>query len=875
MDSNFSSKKLSELRNEFEIYLHENNPHWANSTINTHSSDAFFALNNNVGIDFWASFVSEESMLDAREKIKSFLANTKKSGDPDIRADGYLRDLRLLKTFLDLKHPTLATDWSKKIVRNPNLKADFQAWMSKQKKSDGENYTSNTINTYTSALKNGTAKLNLGNAVLADLFFYTSANEFEAARNTILAAPNFDEVDSAAGNKAFSNAMILYGRFLKELGKPSAWIFQANPKNYDAVAAVRDLDKLTWSVNQYSKQIKNGDKVYIWISGNDSGIIASGTILCDPEMKAPDLNDPYSHGEGLGSVPRLAVDIKIDRKLTHEKVSRAILLEDERTKQLRILAFANATNFSVTKAEKEVIESIIDGTYKRIPAVNEPKSTVEENEIIMTDVGKNTILYGPPGTGKTYNAGIYAVAVIENKPLYEIEQEKGLDVLTRFNKYKADGRIEFITFHQSYGYEEFIEGIKPVMISDNEEETDIQYEITSGLFKSFCEKASRPVLKDEENIGLNNAPTVWKVSLEGTGDNPTRKECMDNGHIRIGWDVYGESITSDTVFSNGGKHILNAFIYKMKVGDIVLSCYSSTTTDAIGIVTGDYEWHNEYPHYKRLRNVNWLVKDISEDITEINNGSSLTLSTVYKLNVSIADVMEIVKKNSPETAEVEASDKNYVFIIDEINRGNISKIFGELITLIEPTKRLGQPEEATARLPYSQKSFGVPNNVYLIGTMNTADRSIAAIDTALRRRFRFKEMLPEARILENISVEDVSIKDMFVRMNERIAVLYDREHTIGHAYFMPLRNNPTIETLADIFANNIIPLLQEYFYEDYEKIRLVLGDNNKQNEEEQFITAKNYLSNNLFGNTDYGFDETATYEVNAATFDNIEAYRSI
>ena len=159
--------------------------------------------------------------------------------------------------------------------------------------------------------------------------------------------------------------------------------------------------------------------------------------------------------------------------------------------------------------------------------------------------------------------------------------------------------------------------------------------------------------------------------------------------------------------------------------------------------------------------------------------------------------------------------------------------------------------------------------------MNTADRSIATIDTALRRRFRFNEMLPDANVLNGINVNNISVSEMLIRMNERISFLYDREHTIGHAYFIPLRNNPTIEQLAEIFENAIIPLLQEYFYEDYEKIRLVLGDNNKENKEEQFIIAVENNYNKLFGNADIDFDSSVTYEINRTAFDNIEAYRSI
>ena len=492
-----------------------------------------------------------------------------------------------------------------------------------------------------------------------------------------------------------------------------------------------------------------------------------------------------------------------------------------------------------------------------------------------TDISKNTILYGPPGTGKTYNTVMYAVAIIENKKLEDIKRENYTKVIDRYNKYKEDGVIEFTTFHQSYGYEEFIEGIKPVIHSDEEDETDIQYEVVPGLFKKFCDIAGKPILRKEKcDIGINESPTIWKISLEGSGENSTRTECMRNNHIRIGYDEYGREITNLSK-GDAGRNILNYFINDMSIGDIVMSCYDCNTVDAIGVVTGEYEWHDEYAEYKRLRKVNWIVKGIKENIIKINNGSRLSNPTVYKLRMDLSDVMEIIEKYSNNTIEVEEKKKNHIFIIDEINRGNISKIFGELITLIEPTKRIGQAEGQKVKLPYSQKLFGVPNNVYLIGTMNTADRSIATIDTALRRRFNFKEMLPDSEVLDGIYVEDVSIKDIFIKMNKRITVLFDREHTLGHAYFLPLKDAPTIETLANIFENSIIPLLQEYFYEDYEKIRLVLGDNQKDTEDKQFITIEENDYNDLFGDTDYEFDEMRTYKINSFALTNIEAYRSI
>jgi len=297
-------------------------------------------------------------------------------------------------------------------------------------------------------------------------------------------------------------------------------------------------------------------------------------------------------------------------------------------------------------------------------------------------------------------------------------------VFSRYLKYKDDGLIAFTTFHQSFSYEEFIEGIRPVVFSEENTEStpEIEYEVHDGVFKSLCDKAGTPIGSGKNvDLGIGKSPTVWKVSLEGTGDNPTRTECLANGHIRIGWDNYGESITDATDYSkDDGSTVLNAFYNRMQIGDIIMSCYSSKTIDAIGVVTGEPEWHDEYQHYKRLRKVKWLVKDINEDIVDLNAGKTMTLSTVYKLSVTVSDALQILRRLKPTLFNQNVKIPNRVFIIDEINRGNISKIFGELITLIEPSKRINAKEQLRAILPYSGQSFGVPDNVYIIGTMNSA-----------------------------------------------------------------------------------------------------------------------------------------------------------
>lgn len=500
----------------------------------------------------------------------------------------------------------------------------------------------------------------------------------------------------------------------------------------------------------------------------------------------------------------------------------------------------------------------------------------------------NIILYGPPGTGKTYNTMAYAVAIIEGKTLEEVKAEARDDydaVKVRYEEYKKDGQIAFTTFHQSFGYEEFIEGIKPNVPDGDGEESKLEYVKESGIFKAFCEKALMPDSATEENYELNKSPAVWKVSLGHTYDNPTRTECMEKDHIRIGWDEYGEDLPEgDDNYS--GKAVLNSFYNRMRIGDIVLSCYTASTIDAIGVVTGECEWHPEYDVHKRLRNVKWLVKGINENVVELNNGSTMTLSTVYQMKIPASTVLELVRKLTGGSGVSGTSDnnKNFVFIIDEINRGNISKIFGELITLIETTKRKGAAEEASAILPYTEDEFSVPGNVYILGTMNTADRSIALMDTALRRRFSFEEMMPEPDVLREIGADTITVGAdsldvalMLEIINKRIEYLYDREHTIGHAFFTCLKNDPTIDRLASVFEKSVVPLLQEYFYEDYSKIQLVLGDNGKtgDNKQFQFIRDDKINITDVFNGSPEVDIPECKYSIQKSAFRKIESYKLI
>ena len=284
--------------------------------------------------------------------------------------------------------------------------------------------------------------------------------------------------------------------------------------------------------------------------------------------------------------------------------------------------------------------------------------------------------------------------------------------------------------------------------------------------------------------------------------------------------------------------------------------------------------------YKNVLPVNWIVTDSNFSILNLNSQKRFTLKTVYEITrFSWPELLEGLRTAGVDLKAAEPTQINsapFVLIIDEINRGNVSRIFGELITLIEPSKRLGAKEALTVTLPYSKKPFGVPQNVYLIGTMNTADKSLTGLDIALRRRFVFKEMPPKPELLDKVVISGLSVGQMLRAMNQRIEVLLDRDHCIGHAYFLPLDQDPSIERLSAIFKQQVLPLLQEYFFEDWEHIGWVLNDHRTKGEPfikmgEQGATSLM----NLFGSKVASELPDKRWSVNEVAFTSIDSYINI
>jgi 5-methylcytosine-specific restriction protein B len=460
----------------------------------------------------------------------------------------------------------------------------------------------------------------------------------------------------------------------------------------------------------------------------------------------------------------------------------------------------------------------------------------------------NLILYGPPGTGKTYNTALEAVAVCDGDADYPPTQEGRANLMTRYNELVAEKRIGFVTFHQNYDYETFVEGLRPETGEGESNSVGFRLEARAGIFREICALADQARTRTSPSTTATSynfaGRRFWKMGQGAIGtEDDVYEAAVANNYITLGWGgtidwspsqfstldaIKAEWLRQnpeDTTPSNWTQTW--PFRSEMKVGDVVIVPYGNTAFRAIAEVTGDYRFEpSAEGYYAHRRDVRWLLTlDEPLPLDTILDGN-FTMRTLYPLpakRVNLPALSRLIADDGNGTSDLAGGPTDqFVLIIDEINRANISKVFGELITLIEPDKRLGMPNELTLTLPYSKKrDFGVPKNLHIIGTMNTADRSIALLDTALRRRFNFREMAPKAALLKEASGRTgIDLVSVLTTINQRIEYLIDREHRIGHAFFIGC------ETATQVHAamrDKVIPLLQEYFFEDWSRIRAVLG----------------------------------------------------
>ena len=455
----------------------------------------------------------------------------------------------------------------------------------------------------------------------------------------------------------------------------------------------------------------------------------------------------------------------------------------------------------------------------------------------------NTILYGPPGTGKTYETAKRAVLICDGHT-----PSKRDDIMKRYDELYLERRIEFVTFHQSYSYEEFIEGLRPETGDEDSTQGAVQsagFKLVarSGVLKRIAERArQRPAQANTQADYTDRR--IFKVSLGRAWDpedEEIRTEAYEDGLVSLG---YGGMIdwsdpkfgTDNAVYErwrqepgeenasrkNPNIEMLNQLRNNMRPGDIVIASQGNRRIRAVGVVSGPYKFDPEarYPH---RREVTWRW--------QANDDNGIEVEDIYASNFSQQSIYQLLhnKVNWPnllaylEPAATDAPHPPHVLIIDEINRANISKVLGELITLLEEDKRSGALNELTVTLPYSRDRFSLPANLHILGTMNTADRSIALLDTALRRRFHFKELPPKPELLSDIVVEGIGLDSVLEAINKRLEWYLGADHLIGHGYLMHVES---LEQLDEVITNKIIPLLREYFHEDLGRVRAILGGGN-------------------------------------------------
>lgn len=557
--------------------------------------------------------------------------------------------------------------------------------------------------------------------------------------------------------------------------------------------------------------------------------------------------------------------------------------------ELNRLAMEKRGNRGILEYSKEIWERGGAGEKRKDKTSESLRSGGENRAPLKEPEPLNCILYGPPGTGKTYSTIARALAIF---------RQAGMDTgsnrdeeLACFERLREEGRIRFVTFHQSFSYEDFVEGIRPVP-----EGGAIHYRVEPGIFKTLCKAAEQAATPRQ---GAQDAPkrSIWKMSLGNTQKDEAWvfDECKRYKYLLMGYGgevdfsscrtvdefraFFEQYLPDEIEKSDYPVSILYSFVRDMQPGDLVIVSEGNNKIRAIGRVGGNYRVLDRRGPYRQCRDVEWLYfPEPPLTVSDIYS-TQFSQQTLYRLKeagINHEALDALLPKASTAQAEPHAGGP-YVLIIDEINRGNLAAIFGELITLIEATHRADGPDPLSVTLPYSKKPFSVPGNVYIVGTMNTADRSLTRLDTALRRRFSMIAMPPQPGLLAGIFIPSttVSLGDILTRMNERITVLLDRDHCIGHAPFMGLINVPEsklLDELRKIFLQYVVPLLEEYFFDDWQKIQLVLNDQQKSGREQ--MLRKTAGTAELFGREDL-LDANDFWSWNEAAFSEPLAYAHI
>ncbi|OYU97399.1 MAG: hypothetical protein CFE21_03655 [Bacteroidetes bacterium B1(2017)] len=724
---------------------------------------------------------------------------------------------------------------------------------------------------------------------------------------------------------------ILYQMLDKE-SSVSYWVFQGNPLVFDFETALKQGLLTDWTVSAHKERIKIGDKVIIWVTGNESGCYALAEITSEPHLKTPSPDDHLWKGEDKSV-------LKAELKITHNLVDNPILKEEiQSIENLKDLKIGNqGTNFTATVEEYDALLELInsrESSFEKLitkldiddfrnyivflkEIVRKFHLTPGDDRLVFSirDNSLNFII------GQRYCWNLFLTdpkgkfGVISKDPLIETS-----------GKFEGAGPVSYYThFNDIDSINSNIDSIESALedeLNRTKKSSFRKYnnsDFENYVFANNPLKANNNTMEMSLNTILYGPPGTGKTYLlknkymplfTSSENSITRDEFLKDIIQNCSW----WQIIALAVLELGKTKVASIFNHEF----VKIKAQLSNSTTITPTIWGQLQGHTieECEHVKVQRrmppfifnktdNSEWeiLVNEVKEQAPELlelkakidgfahipNKKIERFEFLTFHQSYSYEDFIEGIK---PELSDSDISYKieegvfqkmcnrarndsanKYAIFIDEINRGNISSIFGELITLIEDDKRDGKPNQIKATLPYSKKPFSVPNNLYIIGTMNTADRSVEALDTALRRRFSFIEMNPDPETLNKLEFkcDGIDLSKLLNAINARIEKLLDKDYCIGHSYFMTIKDkNKPLEELKDIFKNKILPLLQEYFYGDWGKIMLVVG--------KEFVYKKvepiKFLSNDL--DDDYEeYNDKPIYSFVQSTNWTLDSFKSI
>lgn len=705
----------------------------------------------------------------------------------------------------------------------------------------------------------------------------------------------------------------------KKLG--NYWVFQGNPKIFDTVKAIADNALETWSVHAHKTKIKIGDKVILWITGDDSGCYALAEVTSEL-FHSPEISNEKKYYAKNPEEDVTSDKVKI--KITHDLTKSPVLKTEMKINSVfdNFKGGNQGTNFSATEEEFETLlnwnPNSTKNTFQKTRAKLDPSIFDEYIDFVRSIINSlglkpqdSRIVYSVRGSslnftiGQKYCINVYtsknkeSFGIISTRKISDNNEEyAGKTPQTYYNYVN---KLDFNKDEQKTIIEAIKAVLKKTIKSGYYKSNDADFENYLFGIESINKKENR--MTEAINQILYGPPGTGKTFY-------FKKQLFDKYTISetaVSEEKYFENIVSEcTWFQVISMALIE--LGKSKVSDIIKNRWVLQKTEMSNaksirpIAWGQLQYHTldscEFVNMSSKSNITVFTKDVDSYWEISENDAKEQIPEVYDLiekvnnfipnpdvaiknyefitfhqSYSYEDFIEGIKPVMSESETNEDSaigyqiqdgvfkklclkagknpSERYAIFIDEINRGNVSAIFGELITLIEQDKRQGEVNEISVQLPYSKALFSVPANIDIYGTMNTADRSVEALDTALRRRFSFLEMMPDSSLLKDNEVEGINLKEVLNTINDRIEILIDRDHTIGHSYFMNIK---TTEALRLAFKDKIVPLLQEYFYGDYGKIGLVLGDG--------FVKSHS-KSNNPFANFKYEGKE----ELNRDFFD--------